>query len=413
LTRIVPIMFLFLAAAAALAQDEPHFLIERIDVRGAKRVSTDIIVAETRLDANRGYTEQQLREAADRVARLPFLLDAQFSLEKGTVRDAYVLVITVSETKPFFYLVDQVTYYDSDHNFRFDSDLGAVVGMRFFVGRRGMVHFGLDSAQSGPERPYVNNLGGIQVGYTQYDLFGTRAFASFNLRYPTDVESKKFALLPEAILSVPIAPTQTITAKYSMYERTRRIRQAPFDARSAQRLFAVHWTHDVTNDPFFPTKGTRLYAGSVMAWLDNVSYSIIGSDPPVFNPHITHQSVFALEGGVARYWEVSERNSVSVRGDGGWLRADTRPASSASGSRTDFDGDDAYGTLNLGFSRSLWDANRRAVDGDNRIELNLRLSRETAIYGRRYSYESSPSLNAAWVRRNAWGTLRLGVGVSR
>src|SRR5947207_6781228 len=96
-------LFLLVSQAAAGANDAPRFFIERIDVRNLRFASTAIIRAELRLPAGHEYTEDELRRASDRINRLPFVLDSEFSLEKGSARGAYVLVIKVTETKPLFY----------------------------------------------------------------------------------------------------------------------------------------------------------------------------------------------------------------------------------------------------------------------------------------------------------------------
>ena len=99
------------AATSVHAQQAgPAFFIERIEIADAERVSPEVIVYESRLAEGRPYTEQQLREANDRLRRLPFILDATFALQKGRERDRFVLVISVKETKPLFYLLDLVFF---------------------------------------------------------------------------------------------------------------------------------------------------------------------------------------------------------------------------------------------------------------------------------------------------------------
>src|SRR5438105_4164036 len=100
--------FLIFLALPAFAQE--RFLIERIDVQHLVHASADVIRAESRLREGERYDESELRDANNRIKRLPFVLDAAFKLERGSVRDAYVLVVTVNETKPFFYLFDGVFY---------------------------------------------------------------------------------------------------------------------------------------------------------------------------------------------------------------------------------------------------------------------------------------------------------------
>lgn len=79
----IVIILLFVVRALAAAEESPRFFIERIDVRNTCHASPAIIRAETRLHEGQTYSEADLREASYRVARLPFVLDAQYSLEKG------------------------------------------------------------------------------------------------------------------------------------------------------------------------------------------------------------------------------------------------------------------------------------------------------------------------------------------
>ena len=53
-----------------MAQDAvpPRFFIERIEVRDAKRVSTDVVIAESRLRQGQEYSEADLRDLEEELA---------------------------------------------------------------------------------------------------------------------------------------------------------------------------------------------------------------------------------------------------------------------------------------------------------------------------------------------------------
>ena len=106
--RAVAILLAFLAGGLPARGDEQapeptHFLIEKITVEGPKEAAANIVRAETLLRAGETYSEDQLRQAVYRVRRIPFVLDATFSLRKGSQRGAYELLIEVTPARWFFY----------------------------------------------------------------------------------------------------------------------------------------------------------------------------------------------------------------------------------------------------------------------------------------------------------------------
>ena len=244
------------------AEDAPFF-IERIEVRNFKRVSPDVVIAESLLREGRAYTEAELRDAATRLSRLPFLLTVEFSLEKGSERGRYILVLTINETKPFFFHADGLTYFDNSPSVDPEDDdhpagngQALALGFRWFVGRRGAVHVGFSGA--GTDRPFMTDYASVAVGYTQYDLFGTRAFATINLKRPVEGYGEG-SISPQVVVGVPLSPNQTITLQYDETRFLRRhfsIEGAEYESRYGQRGFTARWAYNTTNDPFFPTDGT-------------------------------------------------------------------------------------------------------------------------------------------------------------
>src|SRR6185369_15172650 len=90
--RILTAFMFAVIAAAALAQETApaRFLIERIEVRNARRVAPRVVIAESLLREGNEYSKNDLREAAARLSRLPFLLSSDFALEKGSERGRHV-----------------------------------------------------------------------------------------------------------------------------------------------------------------------------------------------------------------------------------------------------------------------------------------------------------------------------------
>jgi len=75
--RNVLLAVLVAVTLAPLARaDEPRFLIESFSVSGTGYVSPRILIAESRLDEGREYSEAELAAAMGRIERLPFVLFA-------------------------------------------------------------------------------------------------------------------------------------------------------------------------------------------------------------------------------------------------------------------------------------------------------------------------------------------------
>lgn len=82
---------------AALGADAPSYSIEQIVFEHDGRVNESILRSELGLTAPATYSESDLRNGQYRIRRLPFVLDAELSLKKGSKRGLYVLLITVEE----------------------------------------------------------------------------------------------------------------------------------------------------------------------------------------------------------------------------------------------------------------------------------------------------------------------------
>jgi outer membrane protein assembly factor BamA len=416
--------------AAAQETSSPTFFIERIEVRNASRVSPDVVVAESRLREGTEYSELDLRDAAARLNRLPFLLSAEFSLERGTERGRHALVITITETRPFFFRLDVVPVIDGDDavegglNFE-DSDLvgGAenegILGFRFFLGRRGALHFGMFVRDD--HRDYTRDYTALVVGYTQYDLFGTRAFATLNLKRPIGgvAEGK---VSPQLVTGIPLSANQTLTLTYDETAVGREtgvvVLGELFDRRDSERLISARWAYNTTNHPFLPTNGVLLSATPLVAWQDGVDYVYLrdaaGSVVP--QRETMHTTSIGIDLAGARYWELNDRDSISAIVETGWASVDERRTEA--GSRVEFTHNPFYGIARAGFSHSLWDRAAQR-NGDSRLEATL-----AYVMRQRHQRFHDPrgelidrdvnsdrmQVSGSWVRRSSWGTVRLGLG---
>ena len=413
-------LVVLLFAMPLVAQDAPRFFIERIDVRNAKRVSPDVVIFESRLQQGKEYSETDIADASARLARLPFLLSADFSLEKGTDRGRHVLVITVTETKSFFYRADLVPiFYDEYPSVGFEdhtitiTENDVALGYRWFVGRRGVIHTGLQYQHD--NREYTDDYSALAVGYTHYDIFGTRAFATVNLKHDLGSGGGEGfgSISPQVVVGMPLSPNQTLTAGYdeATFEgQTFRINLLEVEDEESQRILTLKWAYNTTNNPFLPTRGTLLSVTPNAVWRDEAGFRRVTGPGGIEDTIkvIRHERTLGIDASAARYWELSERHSVSAGLEGGWARANER--------RNDVerDYDYRYGIVRGGYSFSFWDRERTARDGDSRLELNAALSKRSNENVdrefRRFVDSERLQVSTYWVRRNAWGTLRLGVG---
>ena len=399
-------------AAPLAAQDAPLF-IERIEVRNHHRVSPDVVIAESRLREGHAYTEAELRDAAVRLSRLPFLLSVDFSLEKGSERGNYILVLTINETKPFFLLLDVVPYFDSDDAYvdtQFEDRIGnretLALGFRWFVGRRGAVHVGFSG--TGADREFTNEYASFVAGYTQYDLFGTRAFATLNLKRPVEGYGEGL-LSPQFVLGVPVSANQTLTLEYddSRFKgETRHVNGEDVHNQYGQKVVSARWSYNTTNEPFFPTEGTLLSATPHYAWRDG--RTAFGTFPGGTVIASTHERTYGLEAGATRYRELTERSSIWGDLHGRWEHLDRRSSSDllANGESA------SSASVGIGYAYSLWSREERA-SGDSRFEYTARytnrVQREDPY--EIFHYESDVlQVGWSWIRRSSWGTIRLGVG---
>jgi hypothetical protein len=432
------LVLLFLAALPAVAQETPpesaRFLIETITVEGPKEAAANIVRAETLLHEGESYSEGELREAVYRVHRLPFVLDASFALRKGSRRGAYELVIQVQPARWFFfdhwiraYRFDQPLDLE-DETFRGDRSsaaIGGVAGARMFVGRSGELFGAFDTRD------------GLQVGFTQYDLFrrGILASAGISRELCCVTEVLPLALDPTFSswtfesstkvslgMSVPLGGRQSLQISLSdrrgqagshrgvLVDSPDRVRQlfASTGELAYQRVEAK-WVYDTSDDPFLPTRGISLSAGVEATRFDSSTLVEFVLEPPFdvqpVLPFHSEQVVGALSGNW--HLSISPKQTVSLMGRvfGGPshldnLRLRDRTVDEASV--------DSYG-VSAGIQHSV--TLRRSRSKDNFVDVRLETGAEIGVEKTSPDFGPSPlkrfSVHAGLVFRNAWGRVRL------
>jgi hypothetical protein len=341
-------VLLFLSAGISSAQPpptEPSFFIESIIVEEAERFSTAIILAESLLEENREYTERELSDAVFRIVRLPLILDAEFSLRKGTERGRFELVIRVEEARRWFFGLDiRNTIWNRPISVAgvttsdYTSTSTALLGRRYSVGRYG-VFFG---ALGGTD-------GSINFGYNQHNLFDRKILLSVSYAFagcsgqrvePSEegdegCRTELFDLGLDPTLStwsntgsshrfrlslgVPIEGNASVrfAASFRGTEtglRRRAFQPDParfdrFDNRRELDLGAS-WVFDSVDDPLFPTTGKR--------WDTGVSLRLLRADVTAlqFNQPTSPQSIvmksveYGLRFDGSRYLPVGRRHTL-------------------------------------------------------------------------------------------------------
>jgi hypothetical protein len=387
----------------AAAQEPPRFLIEAIRVAGTQRAAAGRIVTdESLLKPGQTYSEQELRLAVYRVKRLPFVVDAEFSLEKGSARGAYELVITVEEAKPLFFLADagarrsRVSSFDGTR-FVTDWQEGGSVGGRYFVGNHGLV-FGSVQKTEGQDGKV------LQAGYTQYNLFGSGGFASLGLFSTVDVSHQR-DLQASLTVGIPLTAVQSLRGFVSRFQ-ARSTRRFPLsldgsvnltETRSDSWNAELFWTFDTTDDPLFPSSG-RAVTGGTSYTKGEQNYRIA---PPIEGVDLRQSSWVSLVYLRGRqHWPVTPRQSLSL---------DLDVTRSRYGSDDGYGANDLRSVVALGYAVDLLGFGADGHRGDLRFE--------TEVAGV-YDDFSSPSFNdgpvksafvsASLAYRSSWGVARLG-----
>lgn len=237
------------------------FLIEKIVVTGVRHGSEGVVATETLLRPGNPYTEAELREALHRVERLPFVVSAEFSLQRGSERGRFELVITVVETKPLFFggMVGLAAFGD-EHRIEWGASASPEIGARAFFGQSGELTgtIGGIGISSGGET-LTEAL--FNVAVRHHDLFGRRLVGTLFAGAPRPDERQA-----GAELAVPL--TRTSVLSFGL-----RLTRARFDydwssaerswfrsTRTTSSQVDAAWRRDTTDDPFTPRQGGRLQA---------------------------------------------------------------------------------------------------------------------------------------------------------
>ncbi|HYU34853.1 MAG TPA: hypothetical protein VEW48_22105 [Thermoanaerobaculia bacterium] len=445
LRRVLFGALLLLVALASQAQEEaPRFLLERITVEGPREAAGRIIKAETLLKEGATYTETELAQAVARVHRLPFVLDAQFSLRKGSTRGAYELLVEVTEARRFLF-EHTVGLYTLAEPLNLDKTMGeahswsvtlpGLVGYRQFIGRSGVVFAALDSTE------------GVQVGFTRYDLFGRGIVASAGysglppnfcctsevLPYgldPTFVfwDWRNSARRLSAEVGVPLSAKDAIRFDWSRrdgegssrHEVLARFRASGSFLDLANDVDAtldraeLKWVRDTSDDPVVPSRGVTLSGGLEWSSFETGPLRhIVAVDGDLIEETMRAQrsQEIAAVVSAARHWPITPRQTVSSLGRLSFGRAYLHNLPTAEGASLDKDVDVFGGSLGLQHRVRLKQSRGHGGFGDTYLENRIELGIESTSPDLHLSQTPNPlerlELSTALVFRSVWGRLRL------
>jgi hypothetical protein len=382
----------WLAAAAArpAAAQAPRFLIESIKVEGVNSSSAQaIVISQSYLKTGQSYTERELQEAVYRVKRLPFVVEADLTLRKGSVRGSYELVVAVEETRPLFVeATPTATYQQPPYYLANIAGLHwasqETVSLRQFVGAGG---FAFESVGYG-----AGDAKTVSVGYTQYNLFGNGSYATLEAAESWDPHLSSVPNLSGTV-GIPLSANLTLV----IAPQWTKVTLDGLTAVSNDYATSVGVIYRTTDDPIIPTRGADVEAtalGSYANFHEIFGYGNIRS----------YEQFEQLNLSATNYWPITSRQSVGVNLQGFGVREQGpylfyfSPGSGEGGSAA------------LLYSASLWDDATSRRLGDLRFEASVGKS---LLHGfplvssgpRLYFAQVAASIGAVY--RNQWGLVRL------
>ncbi len=380
-----------LAGGRTAAAQAPRFLLEKITVEGVKGHGARIIVSQTYLKTGQSYTERELQEAVYRVKRLPFIVDAELSLRKGSVRGSYELVVTVEETRPLFLEFAPSGFYTA-HSPGFPvTGTGSVIWstgesltVRQFVGAEGLAFASFSNSTPDSGRS-------AELGYTRYDLFGNGSYATLQAVDTFDPHQPQSPAV-SAIVGLPLTLNLTL------------VMTPGWSRVSGNGLAVDDWSGNLaliyrtTDDPFIPTRGSDLEAV-----FNEVYDTFRFTFPGATGGGAVAQQSLELTGN--HYWPLTPRQSVglSLVAAGTHNSGVNAAQPFVTPTRIENAG------LSLLYSASLWSSATTRRYGDLRLEANAGDTYTNAggpffADGRRSITQLFASAGAVY--RNQWGLLR-------
>jgi hypothetical protein len=413
-SRLAAVLLGLLLACSALAQQpagetRPRFLIDSIRVTGLRWASERVIVSETRLQAGRRYTESELHAGAARAARLPFVVRIDLRLERGETRGAYQLIIDVIEAKPVF--GGGVLRVGGDAE---EEEISVSIGGRLFAGRSGVLHA---AATAGDGE-------GVDLGYTQYDLFGSGVFVAALVEYrdltyrggtlppPELLEppSTQDRITTQLIAGIPLGGNHGLRASWTREPTvTRGVTGVFLDRTYSVRHVTtteLAYLYDSTDDPLFPTRGLSVFGSAAIRRGPYVAFEISG------RPELTYyeRPSFVLD--LRKHWELAPRHSLWASGSVKHVERDAEdfgPIGRLEERTATLDESE----VEIGYALEVFDEEGARRAGDLRVEAGVAYHTSELTVPLRHgapprtTKESEPAAFVGLVYRNPWAVFRL------
>ena len=318
-------------ACGARPADPASFLIEKIVVEGMKHGSAKIVAAETLLALGSSLTEPQLREALQRVQRLPFVVQADFSLRRGSERGRFELVIGVTEAKPVFFGGGLDFFRQGGCCGRegwISDGYGPGLGGRVFFGGQNELSAGLSGFGYSS---YGGTWASFNLAYTHHNLFGRHVVGTVSFGSPGG------GSMVGAQLALPLNRVNVLTlaadggSRRTYPEWSVGPLSSP-NTRLASRRIGLLWQRDTTDDPFMPRRGTRIgasitYTDSDYRMTTPWDLKAVTYPPPELKTTVTsREHALSTSFQASRYWPLSRRLSLGLNGRLGPFRADAEGA---------------------------------------------------------------------------------------
>ncbi|HEX3532135.1 MAG TPA: hypothetical protein VH988_34175 [Thermoanaerobaculia bacterium] len=260
---------------------------------------------ETLIKPGQKYTKRELRLAVYRVRRLPFVINAEYTLRKGE-SDGSVLVIEVVEETSVFLSVGT----NGQRSQQFDPAAGrnrtkttwqqfGTLGGRTFVGSNGL-------AEGSVQKLEHQDGELIQGSYTQYDLFGAGTVAGGALDSVQDVKGYD-QLQASLFAGIPLTAAQSLRA--TLFWGDSRQSAVGETFKDVGRGAGLSWLYNTTDDLLFPMSGSSGFVD--WSYTRDASHEHVSFEDQQLSRNVV-TDIRALSAGVTHYFPVTPHQSFSL-----------------------------------------------------------------------------------------------------